>query len=290
MIDLHTHSSASDGTARPAEIYGLAKRMGLTAVALADHDTTGGLDEFLASAIPGGPAAVPGVEISVARADREIHLVGLFIREHCAALEDLLADIRQHRDERNPMIIERLRGMGYDISIAEVQAVAGGDSIGRPLFAKVLVKKGYFADANAVFEQCLKRGAPAYVPRRLPEPATAIAAIHAAGGLAIWAHALHRADNEVAEFRRTLEVLIGAGLDGIEAYYPSFTPAQTDLLLKAAQQHQLAISGGTDYHGANQPDLELGRGHGGMAIPDRIYLDLLARWTHDHPGANQPSA
>lgn len=277
MIDLHTHSTASDGSVRPAELYAAAQRLGLTAVALADHDTTGGLGEFLAAAQADGPAAVPGVEISVAggTGGREIHLVGLFIAQGCPVLEALLMAIRRHRNERNPLIIERLQGLGYDISLAEVQALAGGDSIGRPLFAKVLVQKGYFAEANTVFEQCLKRGAPAYVSRRLPEPAAAITAIHAAGGLAIWAHALHRAGDDMVEFRRTLEALIGAGLDGLEAYYASFTPAQTDLLLKAARERKLAVSGGTDYHGMNQPDLELGRGHGDMAIPDRVYTALL---------------
>ncbi len=277
MIDLHTHSNASDGTCRPAQLYAEAAALRLTAVALADHDTTGGLAEFLAAELPGGPVAVPGVEISVANADREVHLVGLFIELDCAILEALLSEIRNGRDARNQLVVERLRGMGYEITLAEVQALAGGDSIGRPLFAQVLIAKGYFQTTQEVFNRCLKRGAPAYVPRSLPAPGAAIAAIHAAGGLAIWAHALHRSAREEAAFLSDLDKLTALGLDGIETRYPSFTPDQTALLERAARDRGLAVSGGTDYHGASQPGILLGRGQGDMAIPDAVYDALRER-------------
>jgi hypothetical protein len=275
MIDLHTHSNASDGASSPTELYAEAAALGLTAIALADHDTTGGLAEFLAAARPGGPVAVPGVEVSVANADREVHIVGLFIRLGCDELEGLLREIRVNRDARNHKIIERLQQMGYGITLAEVRALAGGDSIGRPLFAQVLIGKGYFHEPQEVFDRCLKRGAPAYVPRVLPDPAAAIAAIHAADGLAIWAHALHRSRHEAAAFRQELDKLVDLGLDGIETLYSTFTPSQTALLTTIARERGLAVSGGTDYHGANQPSIRLGSGQGDMAIPDDIYLALL---------------
>jgi len=277
MIDLHTHSNASDGSCSPAALYAEAAAQGLTAIALADHDTTMGLAEFLAAERPDGPVAVPGVEVSVANADREVHIVGLFIGTGCAPLEALLREIRTGRDARNRLVVERLRGMGYGITLAEVRALAGGDSIGRPLFAQALIAKGYFQAPQEVFDRCLKRGAPAYVPRALPEPGAAIAAIHAAGGLAIWAHALHRSAREEAAFLSDLDKLVALGLDGIETLYPTFTPEQTSLLERAARSRGLAVSGGTDYHGERQPAIRLGRGYGDMAIPDEILPALRER-------------
>ena len=173
-------------------------------------------------------------------------------------------------------MLEKLNAIGYRISAEELQACARGESIGRPHLAGMLVRKGYFATVQDAFEQCLKRGARAYTPRKLTDPAESIRAIHAAGGLAFWAHPVYRARGERSAVRRFLKVLVPAGLDGIEAFYPIFTERQSAMLNEMAQEFQILRSGGTDYHGTAHPGIRLGTGDGGLRIPDEL-LDAIQR-------------
>jgi predicted metal-dependent phosphoesterase TrpH len=284
FIDLHTHSTASDGARRPAGIIDQARAIGLAAVALTDHDTVAGLPEFLGHAASFDDiTAVPGVEISVDLMEAEAHIVGLFIDHQHQGLLDLLTEIRANRDQRNRVIIDNLRAAGYQITIEEILAEAGGDSVGRPHFAKVLVAKGYFSDPQQVFDRCLKRGQPGYCPRILPEPGSAIGLIHAAGGLAIWAHAAHRRKNDSAHVRKTLAILLGHGIDGLETIYTTFDPAQTEMMRALAAQHQLLESGGSDYHGENQPTVALGVGFGGLKVPETFLGQLQQAWRDRKP-------
>ena len=275
IVDLHSHSTASDGSFSPSELVALANDKGISALALTDHDTVSGIDEFLqaASSYP-ELETVPGVEVSVEYGGKEVHIVGLFIDWHSESLLALLTEIREHRNQRNELIIEKLRNMGFEITLQELLDVAGGESIGRPLLAKILIEKGYFSEVQEVFDKCLKRGAPAYCPRVLPTPAKAIDEIHKAGGLAVWAHPLYRAAKERTYLRKVLRELVKYGLDAVEAYYTSFSSDQTAAVLAVAEEFSLAVSGGSDFHGANQNGVMLGSGYGELAVPYGVFENL----------------
>ncbi|OGV31276.1 MAG: hypothetical protein A2020_01480 [Lentisphaerae bacterium GWF2_45_14] len=275
-IDLHTHSNASDGSFTPSEIFKLAGESGLSAVALTDHDTVSGISEFLKSAEENDSCtAIPGVEISVDLGGSEVHIVGLFIDHNCPSLLKLLTEIRVNRDSRNSVIIDKLQAMGYDISLHEVNSTAGGESVGRPHFAKILIEKGYFLRPQEVFDKCLKRGASAYCTRKLPSPEEAIREIHKAGGLAFWAHAVYRLKNERTFVRRIIKKLIACEIDGVEAYYSTYSPAQQNMMIGFAEEFNLLKSGGSDFHGSNQPAVSLGTGiNGTLKVPADILLEM----------------
>lgn len=282
MIDLHTHSSASDGSNPPAELLRCAVRAGLSAIALTDHDTVSGLHEFLQAAQGQPVTAVPGVEISSTLYNKEIHILGLFIDPDSKALKDFLESARENRNARNQQMLEKLNAIGYEITPEELQDCAGGESVGRPHLAELLVRKGYFSTVQDAFDSCLKRGARAYTPRKLAPPSDSIRAIHEAGGLAFWAHPVYHGRGERASVRRFLKVLVPAGLDGIEVFYPSFTERQTTMLNEMAQEFQILRSGGTDYHGEIHPGIELGTGSGELSIPDEL-LDPIREKAASRP-------
>lgn len=275
MIDFHMHSTASDGSFTPSELVRMAADKSLEAIALTDHDTVSGVEEFLAEASRLGIPVLSGVEVSVSH-ETSIHIVGLFVSSTCGRLNELLREIRRNRDSRNILIVEKLNSMGYLIGIEELEAEAKGESAGRPHIAKILISKGYFKHPQDVFDKCLKKGTPAYCPRILPEPSVAIDAIHEAGGLAVWAHPLHRADSSIKDIERTLASFIKMGLDGIEAYYSTFTNEQQNLIMDLAARHGILISGGSDFHGTNMRDIEMGVGYGGLKIPFSVYEKLLS--------------
>jgi predicted metal-dependent phosphoesterase TrpH len=274
-IDLHSHSTASDGSFSPSELIVKAEEIGLSALALTDHDTVSGLPEFMEAASGHDSIeAIPGVEVSVEFKGKEVHIVGLFVDFTCSSFLDMLSEIRNHRNQRNELIITKLQGMGFDITLQELLDVAGGESIGRPLLAKILIEKRYFTEVQEVFDKCLKRGAPAYCARVLPTPERAIREIHNAGGVAIWAHPLYRAANDRTYLRKVLRELTKFGLDAVEAYYTSFNTAQTRAVMDVAEEFSLPLSGGSDFHGANQKGIELGRGFGELAVPYELLENL----------------
>ncbi|HCE42905.1 MAG TPA: phosphoesterase [Lentisphaeria bacterium] len=276
FIDLHTHSTASDGTSSPSQLLSLASGKGLGAIALTDHDTVSGLGEFLGAAgkYP-DIKLVPGVEMSVKHYDFSIHILGLFIDPGTAVLEKMLCEVRKGRNERNDLIALKLEKQGYDICIEEVNELAGGECPGRPHFASILVKKGYFKTMQEAFDKCLKNGRSGYCKRELPMPGDAIEVIHKAGGLAIWAHPMSYSDTSRKTISKILKFLVGKGLDGIEAYYPLFSPEQTVCLLDLADKYGIAVSGGSDFHGVNMKNIELGTGTGTLAVPFSVYENLV---------------
>lgn len=279
LIDLHLHSTASDGSYSPSELIDLAASLDLAAIALTDHDTVSGIPEFLEQSkkFP-DLTTIPGVEVSVDFGGKELHIVGLFIDHHCQPLEDMLCEIRKNRNARNELMVKKLQKMGFDISLEEVLEAAGGESVGRPIFAKILIKKGYFTEPQDVFDKCLKRGAQAYCSRVLPSPKQAIEKIHEAGGLAIWAHPLHRSQTDRSYLRSTLKELRHYSIDGIEAYYTSFTASQTKAVQEVAYEFSIAVSGGTDFHGTNQTGIDMGSGRGDLAVPYSVYHSLHRVW------------
>lgn len=279
MIDLHTHSNVSDGADTPAEILQKAVQTGLTAVALTDHDTVSGLESFMSAAQNQPILAVPGVEITSMHHYKEVHILGLFIDPESAALKKYLEEIRLDREQRNHQMLERLNIMGFSITEEEVLAKAGGESIGRPHIAQVLVEKGYFPSVNDVFERCLRRGGRAYVQRKPMPPYSSINAIHAAGGLAFWAHPVNAAARVDRSFvRRYLRDMVQQKLDGIELYYPNYGPRHTQVITECAAEYSILFSGGSDYHGEKvRPGIKLGFGDGTLNIPDDLPEKMLKK-------------
>lgn len=276
-IDLHTHSSASDGSDSPEMLLEKACGLGLSAIALCDHDTVSGLDEFLEAAGSRSITAVPGVEISTRLYQKELHIVGLFIHHRNGRLLEALESVRASREKRNKLMVAGLNAAGYDISYDEVAALAGGESVGRPHIAGLLIRKGYFQTFQDAFDHCLKRGTRTYVPRELMTPQEGIRLIHEAGGLAIWAHPIYRQTSERFFLRKFLKKLIAAGLDGVEAYYSMFSEEQRDLVCSVADELGLLISGGSDYHGTNQPGISLGSGCGNLKVPAFLLEKMKTR-------------
>lgn len=277
FIDLHTHSNASDGSFSPSQIIELAEQKGLSVVALTDHDSVNGIDEFIEAASKKGlVTAVPGVEFSASFQNTEVHILGLFVDYKSESLSKMLFEIRENRKKRNLLIIEKLRALNYEINYDELMATAGNDcNIGRPHFARILIEKGYFTTVQEVFDKCLKRGATAFCSRVLPKPREAIDEIHKAGGLAFWAHPVFRRDDEKHYVRKAVKRLISMGIDGIEAFYTSYTPEQHKLIYDTAIENNLLVCGGSDFHGRNQPAIELGTGFGTLKVPYSVYENLM---------------
>ena len=286
MIDLHMHSSCSDGTLTPEELVEAALAMGLEAAALTDHDTVSGVERFLSAASGTSLHAVSGVELASMLFNKDIHVVGLFIDPRNSALLAALEQLRVWREERNVLMVEKIRSKGFAITMDEVLAEAGGESVGRPHMASVLLKKGYFPDMQSVFNRLIGRNGSCYVLRKYYPVNDCIRLIHDAGGLAIWAHPLHAAHGARATLRKIGSRLVNYGLDGLECHYSMFSEEQRRDALEFAQARSLLISGGSDYHGASHPQVKMGTGiDGNLAIPFEIYERLLTakqnRDSHD---------
>lgn len=278
IIDLHTHSTYSDGTDTPEELIRAANEKGLSALALTDHDTVAGVPEFLhAGANHSGLLTIPGVEISTLYFRREIHILGLFIDHTNAKLQDFLNDIQAKRQRRNELMAAKLTSLGYETDIETVRELAKGEIVGRPHFASHLMENYDFEDFQDIFDKLLKRGAPAFVPRSLPSPLKAIEMIHNAGGLAVWAHPIYRKSKERSWCRKILKELVPAGLDAIEAYYTQFNEQQTRIIRELAAEFNIALAGGSDYHGSHHPDISLGIGYGELHVPADILPELQRR-------------
>ena len=247
-VDLHTHTTASDGTQSPAENVRLAAQAGLAAVAITDHDTVSGIAEALEEGKRLGIEVVPGVEISTYASNQDIHVLGYYIDYDSPRLLERLEQLRETRNKRNEMLVERLQTLGVEISMAEVlKELEGvkseGDTIGRPHIASVLLKKGYVASISEAFERYLGKQGAAYVNPPRIHPATAVAWIHEAGGAAVLAHpGLYGDDKLVGE-------LIASGLDGIEVYHADHTSEDEDRYRMLAEKHGLLITAGSDFHG-----------------------------------------
>lgn len=278
-IDLHCHSNHSDGSDSPKELLRLADELRLRAIALTDHDTVSGLPEFFAaaSAYP-ETEAIAGVELSVGYSARELHIVGLFIDPEEQSLQTFLFQQRQNRIRRNEEIWRKLKSLGYPFAWDDpVFAHVSFDNIGRPHIADVLQKHYGFSSRQEVFDKLLGHGRPAFVQRRLPESAAAIAAIRQSGGVAVWAHPTYRGRNERSFVKRLAKKLRAIGLEGIEAYYAMFGKAETDLVLEIAELADLAPSGGSDYHGKSDAGPMLGCGCGGLRVPAELLAELKRR-------------
>lgn len=277
LIDLHTHSTASDGCLTPAELVRRAASLGLAALALTDHDTVAGLAEARAAAQGTGLELVSGCELSVVVPVGFMHLLGLYLPERPAQLEAAMEDLMSRRHDRNRRMVDKLAVLGLDISYAEVQALAGEGSVGRPHLARVLQAKGYVESVDQAFAEYLGTRGRAYAPKDQFTPEQALAVLRAEGATAVLAHPFSlRCTGRALEKR--LRRLKDLGLDGLECLYPEHSPDQCREFLRLAKKLDLAITGGSDFHGpAVKPEVELGSGTGALAVPYELLERLKER-------------
>ncbi len=276
MIDLHTHSTCSDGSLTPGELATMAAAQKLDAVALTDHDTTAGVELFLDAAQAAGMRGIAGIEISAEHHPGAMHMLGYFLDPTHTGLQKDLARLRQGRTERNRLILDKLRTLGLELTWDEVHALAGGDVVGRPHFAQALIKRGHVKDKNEAFARFLARGRPAYAERLRLLPADSIRMIRDAGGVPVLAHPCSLKLGQ-KHLRALLLDLRAAGLEGLEVYHSEHNPSQTRLYQRLATELGLALTGGSDFHGALMPDIQLGRGFGGLCVPADLLPKLEAR-------------
>lgn len=275
-VDLHTHSVMSDGSETPTEVVRLAAVAGLSAVALTDHDVLGGLTEAIKAAEEHDVELIPGVELSLDWSDFELdadgrggmHLIVLWIEDSVGPLQDRLADLRLGRHDRNHTILERLGQLGLEVPMEEVIARAGEGSVGRPHIAGVMVERGYVPDIASAFELYLGHGAPAYVGRRRLTPHEAIELGRASGGVPVLAHPHTLGYEDDGRLEGLLRWLAEIGLVGMETHHSGAEPERRRQLSRMARRLGLLASGGSDFHGAYKPGIEIGVGLGDLEVPD----------------------
>ena len=276
FIDLHTHSSASDGTDSPAQLVTKAHEAGLAAVAITDHDTLSGLDEGQQAGRELGIEVVRGCEISTGTELGELHILGLWLPQNPQRLLERLRWLRERRAERNVGIVKILQNLGYDICIDEVLAAAKGESVGRPHIAEVLLRKGFAKDVRQVFKEFLGSRGKAYLPKTVLEPEESVSLLASSGATVSLAHPLlwkapaGWLDTVVARLK-------DYGLSAIEAYHSEHSEADIRTCLALAKRFDLGVSGGSDYHGSNKPTIRLGQGYGGLRVSQSVLEDLKQR-------------
>ncbi|MEW5725073.1 MAG: PHP domain-containing protein [Thermodesulfobacteriota bacterium] len=275
LIDLHVHTTASDGSHEPARLVDLAREIGLKALGVTDHDTVDGLDQALVRGRETGFEVVPGIEISSEFSPGTMHMLGYFVDHLQTSFTSRLNELQEARRRRNPQMVEKLNGLGFGLTLAEVEAAAGGGQVGRPHFARVMVAKGYVPDSKEAFDKYLAKGRPAYMDKFRLSPAESIALIAQAGGLAVLAHPL-TLKLAPAELENLVAGLKEAGLAGIEVYYSEHTPQMALKYLALAAKFDLAPTGGSDFHGDSKGGISLGRGFGNLAVP-YAFLDGLKK-------------
>jgi predicted metal-dependent phosphoesterase TrpH len=285
-IDLHIHSTASDGSYSPAEVVHQAKEGGLAAIALTDHDTVDGLAEAVTAGEQLGVEVIPGVEISAQFPGGTMHILGLFVNYHNGLLDKRLAVLKQARIDRNPQIIAKLNALGIPVTMARVEGISGGGQVGRPHIARALMEAGYVSSIQQAFDIYLRYGGKAYVSKFRFPPAEALAMIREAQGIPVLAHPFTLGLGSAAALKNLILGLKDLGLAGLEVYYSEHTPEQEAMYLKLAQELDLLITGGSDYHGDNKPEITLGS----MPSQEKLSYNLveaLKAWRHHEYGPSR---
>ena len=269
LVDLHIHSTASDGKYSPAAIIGKAAEIGLKVISLTDHDSIDGIEPALKAAKNYPDLTfIPGVELSTELTDGEAHILGYFIDYTSRDFQKELEKFRDSRLGRGQRMVAKLGELGIKIDWSRVQEIAGDGAIGRPHIAQALLEKGYIATFEEAFDKYIGRGGPAYVEREKVTPEEAVALILRAKGLPVLAHPF-----TVKKPEAMVKILKAAGLIGIEAYYKDNTPAATEATLKLAKKYGLISTGGTDYHGiGDSREIMLG----GVEVPMKAAERLIA--------------
>lgn len=274
-IDLHLHTTYSDGSYPPHEVVTMAQHAGISTIAITDHDTTDGLPEAFSRASTFNLQIIPGLEISSRFRGKETHILGYFVAWQDPTFQCRLASLRESRCTRLPKIITKLTQLGVVITEEEVKDVAGIGSVGRPHIAQVILAKGYVTSVKEAFERYLGQGARAFVPRDLPDATEVISWIREVGGVAVLAH-----PSWVEEKQKGLqpfcEALKEGGLQGLEVFYGTHTSRQTSEYLALANRLDLLVTGGSDFHGLAKPDIRIGVGRGNLKVSAKLLEPLEA--------------
>lgn len=282
MIDLHIHSTASDGSFTPSQIVALAQEKGVRAISITDHDSIDGLKELLQIHSNGGPEWISGVEISCEppkqfRQLGSIHMLGYGFSIYDRQLNATLLQAKQARENRNPQIIEKLNDLGIDISIAEIEARFGARQMGRPHIARLLVEKNIVENFDEAFDKYLAKGRPAYVDKFKVSCEQGIRIIREAGGIPVLAHPGLLDLKTDALLEQFVDILINYGLEGVEVYYTDHDEPTTQALCKMAGKKQLMMTGGSDFHGSFNQGVDLGIGEGNLNVSYALFKALLNR-------------
>lgn len=273
--DLHTHSTASDGTLTPRELLRAACDAGLSAVALTDHNTVTGLPEFLAAAEEFPIEAVPGIEFSVDYMGTELHLLALFLKpEHFAPITAMMEDFLRRKEQSNRDLVEKLNAAGFLLDYEAIRSGSGG-YVNRAHIAAAMLEKGYTASVKEAFKLYLSPKHGYYVPPRRADVFDMIRFIKDMGAVAVLAHPFLNLEEEA--LRQFLPEAVGAGLDGMETLYPLFDEQQTRTLASISAEFGLLTSGGSDFHGANKPHIQIGIGQGDLRVPESYCRELKTR-------------
>lgn len=274
MIDLHTHTNESDGTFTPFELVDSAVAMGLEALAISDHDTLAGYDQALPRAREKGLDLVCGIELSTKCNGKTVHLLGYFLGQPPAdGFRAWLSEMQATRRDRNVRMAERLRSLGIDITIEEVQK-RGRSLTGRPHFARLMLEKGYVSSIQQAFDEYLDESAKGYVDRAEPELSAGIERLRAAGGLSSIAHPVRLGYRDPQKLRTLVGEMRDAGLGALEVYHSDHKAPDVEQYLALTREFGLGVTGGSDFHGEAKPNVRLGVGAGNLNIP-RSVLDRL---------------
>ena len=280
-IDLHIHSTASDGTLTPSEIIAHARKRGLAAIAITDHDTVDGVREILQYGYPPDLHFLTGVELSTAPppgypCQGSLHLLGYGFQYDDQDLTSQLKKLQDARRNRNPQIIAKLQSLGINISVDELETPGSKRQTGRPHIAELLIQKSIVSNFDEAFDRYLGNDKPAYVDKYRIACTDAIQLIRNAGGIPVLAHPSLIHPTVSWRLEDLLTNLKSHGLLGVEVYYPEHSAEQTREYLDLARRHHFAITGGTDYHGAIKPGVEMGTANGDFKVPFEAYQNLIA--------------
>lgn len=277
ICDLHTHSNFSDGTLSPSQLIAEAESVGLSAIALTDHNTVAGLPEFLSAGKNSTVEAIPGIEFSTEYLDAELHIVCLFLKPaHYGPITELTDAMNRRKQQSNLDLIARLNDAGYRIDYEKIKASMPEGEPNRALIAAELTRLGYTATIKEAFKTLLSTKCGYYTPPKRIDVFELIAWMHSMGIVTIFAHPYLSIQNE-QDLQPFLSKAVACGLQGMETHYPLFTNEQTAYLENLAHQYGLAQSGGSDYHGENKPDIRLGTGKGALNVPVQFLNDLRNR-------------
>jgi len=259
MIDLHMHSTFSDGTLTPAQLVERAKQNNIEVMAITDHDNVDGLKEGRKEAEKAGITFVDGIEVSANFLNKDIHILGYFLNLEDEEFFGWLRNLQEKRHNRTLEMLKKLSQLGIEISLAEVEGEVLGNVIGRPHIAKMIIKKGFAATMDEVFDRYLGDGKPAYIPKVGVDMVEVVKKLKANGAVVILAHPhlISHSDDTVINI---IDMLVKNGLDGLELYYPNIDARKKNKLLKIAKKRGLILTGGSDFHGLNRAGIDLGTG------------------------------
>ena len=274
-IDLHVHTAASDGTDTPYDVVIRAKQLGLTAIAITDHDTVSTVERCVMTGAALGLEVVPGIELSAEFVGEEVHILGYFLDIHSPCLQACITQLQEDRIARNRQMVAKMQQAGLPISYSTLQARYPHAILGRAHIGSWLIEQGICTNMESAFTQYLNRNSPYYVRRQYLTVSQAIATIRQAGGLPVLAHPMLY-DYDMA----TMQSLFSSGFTGVEVYYSTYSEEEMQTAAKLARDFHLVATGGSDYHGDRKPDIQLGTGRGNLSVPASA-LELLKCRKHN---------